>query len=1852
MVSTKSLLDQSVLLAKDLLKALAEGDEFLSVFEKAFGDRFSFSEAEVLRQQWLVGDFTGLPLITILSASSLNGANGAFSSKTGQIYLSQEFLDQNIFNPTRLTQVLLEEIGHFVDTKINLADALGDEGEIFSSFALGKNINSAQIQSLQHQDDRATVLLDGQEIQIERNGSYTGTNLDEALTGLNSLLSTLDSAVNARIYGSSLPLLGTQLQNFGSAQLFSNLSSSIQSALAQFGTSTSSAIKQALLNALGPDGQNILLDLNNNGVIGIDDIDVVEDVDDVKFNLKLRRASNDNTFSTSLGASLGLPGLGLEVSGNATASIGYSLDFKFGVNKTNGFYFDTSANNELSLNLNASLPGLNARGKLGILELDAIDQGTQLKGTFTVDLRDSDNQLRLTELSSINFADLVDAKLTGEAKVKLGLTTQFSNTSVILPSIKTNFDLVWSFNDSSISPGQVQDFGSLPTPAFNNVQLDLDSFLNDFTRPIFSQIKTIMEPIKPIIDFLVTPIDLKIAKFNLLDIAQELGYIDQEDRRFIEALQRITQLASISQFSSNLAIDLGSFNLGTADIRSSGFSLGATTASPPDIRSLGFSLGATTANPTAAAADWSKQLENAESEKSFLTQLTSLPGISFSILTDASQAFKMLLGQDANLFAYDLPNLDFTLDYEKFFPIVYALGVNIKGQLTAAIDLKFGYDTKGLKDFEGSKDIGDIFNGFYIDDSGQPQAIVSARLEAALAVDVGVGSAGAGGGILGTIGLNLKDPTPGDGKVRGKEFVQLLNDPLKMFDASGQVEAYLMAYAEAFGRTIGRVESPRVILLGPYGNVSGTPPQLKLAQQNGGELRLNMGPHAAARQLINTEDGAEEFIVTNTEGGLTVTAFRIPQQYSGVSRIIAEGGERNDTIDIKADVTASTDLNGGAGDDLIYSGSGNDTLRGGSGWDRLFGGDGDDTIYGEGDNDWLTGGAGADLLDGGAGFDTVTYNSAQSGITLSLATGSSSGDAAGDVLRSIEQIVGSPYADTIVGSLENDTIGGGDGNDSINGSAGDDVLMPDFGDDVVDGGIGTDTLVLDYSFLPTQAVAFRDFNVINNGLRFNDVYIANAYGIGVPTRLNDTNVASIYDVAISADGTTVAWTTARELWIKRINSSAPATLLFGTPGDSTVAPLISSNVSAVIKPSLSRDGSKISWTNFVDGGEIWVASTDGTGAVRLFGDDRIADSNVVLSADGSTITWEREVPENDPYVASNSEIFVANSDGTNVRRITDNLGRDRDPVISADGSKVAWQVDAFSPTGVFVANSDGSGIRELSNNTRAYNRFPSISADGSRVIWEGTTSGPGYSQTNIYGASTDGSRQWILPNSLDASSVSSYSLGGNGDRVIFERGEITPTGESISSIYVGNVDDNTQSPVLIDVANSNNASYGSGTGSPQLVISTEVNVGVRYTSFDLSTGSGEIYTWGPSRVRYSNIEQFEITGTKYGDELFGGNLADSLTGGGGSDTLKAGLGNDTYILDPSNSGGSKIQDTGGTDTLVLKTYARDARGNYVKDAQGKYSAIDVVLSLSAPTAGTIGLYREGTTLFIDLNKDGTINADTDLTVQDFFALGSIQGTGFIETIGNLTGDSILNFLANGVNDAPTVANPIADQTTPEDLLYRQTIALNTFQDLDLNDSLTYSARLANGQVLPTWLSFDPTTRTFSGTPTDSTSLDITITATDTAGASTSDSFSLTITALTPINGTSPTDSLTGTDSNDILTAANLTSPTPGRNEKDTMTGGAGRDIFVLGDQNRVFYDDISYRTPGTSDYARITDFNPSQDLIQLHGNANDYSLGTSPIATLSGTALFYTKNQQRPELIAILQGSTSPLDLTTGFKYV
>lgn len=151
----------------DLSKFAAESD-FVGKMNLAFEENWDAVGAKALAEGWFNRDFSAIPPVKVVSSAEIGGANGAFAAATDTIYLSKEFLAQNGANPVAVADVLLHEIGHSVDARLNVTDTPGDEGAIFAAVVQGKELSQSELQALRGKDDRATVFLDGQTISIEK----------------------------------------------------------------------------------------------------------------------------------------------------------------------------------------------------------------------------------------------------------------------------------------------------------------------------------------------------------------------------------------------------------------------------------------------------------------------------------------------------------------------------------------------------------------------------------------------------------------------------------------------------------------------------------------------------------------------------------------------------------------------------------------------------------------------------------------------------------------------------------------------------------------------------------------------------------------------------------------------------------------------------------------------------------------------------------------------------------------------------------------------------------------------------------------------------------------------------------------------------------------------------------------------------------------------------------------------------------------------------------------------------------------------------------------------------------------------------------------------------------------------------------------------------------------------------------------------------------------------------------------------------------------------------------------------------------------------------------------------------
>lgn len=906
-------------------------------------------------------------------------------------------------------------------------------------------------------------------------------NLSGLLDGAYTLLGFLQNAMQSGVLNRNLPLVGGHMKD--GASFIGDVRDQIQAIRAAQQDLSVDAVRQAILDALTP-----LL-------TSVQVTTVHDDADNVEFLLHLQ----ETAMLSNVNFDLGLPSIGLSAAGAIDAALNFDMYLGIGISSQNGtpqIYLDTAAAGldahgnplpDLKVGFNLGLSGFNAEGNLGFLKVNLKDEPgdpTSFAGEFDVALLDpsgdGSNRLTVDELNGgATLAQTVDARLNANANVNLAIHVDFDNGSAKFPSLNTDLNLSWGFNNASTASSDNQ-FGDTPHVAFNNITLDLGSFFSGFASEVFGEVQKVLAPLQPLKDLLDTELSplekidsirnfFDVNKDKIVTVREVIEKLDPSPVfDFLDAMDALDNLVSSIPSGNSFELNLGSFDLNSTDLRSVS---NLNNVSPADVNE----------------ADVASQLGNNAQTHNFAMALQDpkLDGSSggdfeIPLLQHPAQAFKLLLGQDVNLFQWTTPKLALDLSIDKEFPVLGPIDVSVDGEVKVTAQATFGYDTTGLRAWRSSGDESKILDGFYLVSSGPGKSEITAlgKIGVGLGVDLIVASADVSGSLLGTLDIPLDDPNK-DGKVRfGELESNFALGPLCVFDINGSLALQLSVHASVGVWPVDDsfdYDSPTITLLTFSHDCknSATDPDPVLATDiGGGVLRLNMGPNAADRGSVNTTDGDESFTVgpdPNHAGNVLVSAFGYSQSFSGITEILADGGAGNDSIKIDPSLNVNAVLLGGPGNDTIVAGAGNATIVGDGGQvsgtdgdDQLTGGSANDTIFGLGGNDTITGGGGNDSLNGGdgnnfvygeAGDDTLIGGSGDDHLFGGDGNDSLSGNGGNDTLE------GDAGDDTLLGGDGNDVFHGGDGNDSLVGGAGDDSLAGDAGNDTLDAGDGNDVLV-------------------------------------------------------------------------------------------------------------------------------------------------------------------------------------------------------------------------------------------------------------------------------------------------------------------------------------------------------------------------------------------------------------------------------------------------------------------------------------------------------------------------------------------------------------------------------------------------------------------------------------------------------------------------------------------------------------------------------------------------------------------------------------------------------------------------
>src|SRR5581483_5224078 len=164
--------------AKALVRAFAHGEGIDAAATAAFGPGVT---AGTVQTAILDFERVGWPALVVLDDSDLHGARGAYDAVRDTIYLSREFLAEAA--PAAITAVIVEEIGHAIDARVQSTDAPGDEGEIFADYVLGHVPGAAELAALKAENDHGTILVNGVATQVEFAAPVAGSvTLDGSLS--------------------------------------------------------------------------------------------------------------------------------------------------------------------------------------------------------------------------------------------------------------------------------------------------------------------------------------------------------------------------------------------------------------------------------------------------------------------------------------------------------------------------------------------------------------------------------------------------------------------------------------------------------------------------------------------------------------------------------------------------------------------------------------------------------------------------------------------------------------------------------------------------------------------------------------------------------------------------------------------------------------------------------------------------------------------------------------------------------------------------------------------------------------------------------------------------------------------------------------------------------------------------------------------------------------------------------------------------------------------------------------------------------------------------------------------------------------------------------------------------------------------------------------------------------------------------------------------------------------------------------------------------------------------------------------------------------------------------------------
>lgn len=897
------------------------------------------------------------------------------------------------------------------------------------------------------------------------------------------------------------------------------------------------------------------------------------------------------------------------------------------------------------------------------------------------------------------------------------------------------------------------------------------------------------------------------------------------------------------------------------------------------------------------------------------------------------------------------------------------------------------------------------------------------------------------------------------------------------------------------------------------------------------------------------DDLADQVTEVAAEGYDTVRSTKSFTLSANVEALILENdpsaltGTGNELDNALTGNANNNTLLGLAGNDSLIGGAGNDLLDGGTGIDTLVGGSGDDTYVVDATGDLIT-----ELS--AEGNDTVLAN-ADYALSANIESLTLSGLALVGT--------GNDQDNTITGNGQDNVLDGHGGNDVLIGGAGNDHLIGGSGWDAMTGGTGDDTYEVD-------DIADSVTEAANEGM--DTVLSSVSYVLG--NNLENLTLTGNFDA--NATGNTLNNVITGNSGNNRLDGGLGADVMTG--GDGNDVYVLDNAGDQVVELANGGIDTVEVGTSYSAGNNIENIHLTGTSNIDAIGDggdnELIGNSGNNRFDGGAGDDWMSGGAGNDTYYTDtqNDQINESFDEGidTEIRSFESYY-------LLANG------VENLTLTGT-IYRGNGNELDNVITGNDADNNLWGMAGNDTLIGGGGNDAmfGDVGQDTMIGGAGDDyyeidDASDVIVENANEGyemvRSTVSWTLGANLERLAVDGdADLSATGNAMDNGLWGNV--------------GNNVLTG-GLGNDYL----SGDLGNDVYVFNRGDGQDSIDTTdilsASDTLRFgAGITANDVLAFQYGTNMFlkikGTSDQIGFIDYYGASTTIDGLAADQKI--------DRVEFADGTvwDQAMIQTVVDRANNNhsptinsYLPTLQAK-AGTSFSYTVPANTITDPDVW-DSITYSIKMPDGSAVPAWLHFDSATGIMSGT-PGTGDVGTLQfilwgtdnyNYSAGEYVNMTIGAPNRTPTLVTALADQAAAQGANFSYTVPSGAFTDPD-GDTLAYSATLADGTALPSWLTFNASTRTFSGTPSALGTVSVKVTAKDGGNLSATDIFDITVSVQNlTLNGTTGNDTLTGGAGNDTLNGQAGNDTLNGGAGNDTLNGGTGNDTMVggLGDDTYV-----------------------------------------------------------------------------------